>query len=323
MRWQWAAVAVFAGISQAQIQEQHLTAGYALDTRSGALRAVRGIPGAARLGDSIPFDQAIAEAAVRNGRAVVISAGRSPKVSLLRHLDAAAPEVVAIDPSIGAVSNVYLNGSATVALLYSSLNGSAQLVTALDKTPNLSDPIPASSLIGSFAAAAVAETRSCALLASFDDDGGYLQQVCADAAAQVGLIARLPGVRPTAVSYFQKDKDALVTDSARNELLRLPQFSTGTAPVTLAGPDDGIDNPAAIVPLDSTTIAVMNRGSASLVLADTRQSGGGRRIELPESAARLEWLDGSAVLACTRIGPGPLLLIDARRDFGAFYVPMN
>lgn len=319
----WAVAALFAGVALAQIHEQGLLAGYVLDSRSGTLRRVLGIPGSARMSDPIPFEQPIAEATVRNGRAVVISAEELPKVSLLRHLDRPAPEVIPIASPIAPVSRVYLNGSATAALLYSSVNESAQFVTGLDQTPKLSEPIPASALLGKFLAAAVGESRNCALLTSFDDQNGYLQHVCADSVGDVGVIARLPGVRPAAVGWFQQDRDALIADALGNELLLLPRFSTGAAPVTLAGPNDGIDRPAALLPLDSATIAVMNRGSASLVLVDSRQIGGARRIELPEIPTRLEFLDGSGVLACTRTGPGPLLLVEPRRDFAALYVPMN
>jgi hypothetical protein len=323
MRWQWAVVALLAGVAQAQIQEHGLLAGYVLDSRTGTLRRVSGIPGAARLSDPIAFDQVIAEASVRNGRALVISAEESPRVSLLRNLDAPAPEVIPIDSPLAPVSRVFLNASATTALLYSSVNESSQFVTGLDGTPKLSDPIPSSALVGRFLDAAVAETRSCALLTSFDDEHGYLHHVCADSVAQVAVIARLPGVRPAAVAWFDRDRDALIADAAGNELLLLPQFSTGTAPVTLAGPNDGIDNPAALLPLNSTAVAVMNRGSASLVLVDARQTGVTRRIELPEIPTRLETLGASGALACTRTGPGPLLLVDPRRDFAALYVPMN
>jgi hypothetical protein len=316
-------VALFAGIAQAQIHEHGLLAGYVLDSRTGTLRRVSGIPGAARLSDPIRFEPVIAEATARNGRALVISAEESPKVSLLRHLDASAPEVTPIDSTIAPVSRVYLNASATTALLYSSVNESAQFVTGLDGTPKLSDSIPASAILGRFLDAAVAETRSCALLTSFDDQHGYLQHVCADSVGQVGTIARLPGVRPAAVAWFARDRDALIADAAGNELLLLPQFSTGTAPVTLAGPNDGLDGPAALWALNGATIAVMNRGSASLVLVDTRQNGGTRRIELPEIPTRLESLNAAGALVCTRIGAGPLLLVDPRRDFAALYVPMN
>jgi hypothetical protein len=323
MQLKWVAVTLLAGFAQAQIQEQGLLAGYVLDSRNGTLRRVSGIPGAARLGDPISFAQGIAEATVRNGRAVVISSEERPTVSLLRHLDATAPEVLPIDSTIAPVSRVYLNGSATTALLYSLVNESAQFVTGLDGTPKLSEPIPAPALAGRFLDAAVAETRSCALLASFDEQNGYLQHVCAESAGQVGMIAQLPGVRPAAVGWFQRDRDVLIADAAGNELLLLPRFATGTAPVSLAGPNDGIDSPGALLPLNGTTIAVMNRGSASLVLVNSLQIGSARRIELPEIPTRLESLDGSGALACTRTGLGPLLLVDPRRDFAALYVPMN
>jgi hypothetical protein len=320
--WKWAAVILLTGALQAQIQEQRLVGGYVLDSRSGTLRSVRGLPGATRLGDPVPFPQVIAHAAVRNGRAVVISAEEPPLVSVLRQLDAPSPDLIPIHSSIGPVSRVYLNALATTALLYSTVTESFQFVTGLDGRPELSSPIPASDLQGKFLGAAVAESRGCALLTSFDDEGGYLQHVCTGS-GQVGLIARLPGVRPAAVSWFQKDQDALIVDEAANELLVLPRFLSGAAPVSLAGATSGLDYPVALLPLTSTAIAVMNRGSASLVIVDIRQSGQSRRIELPETPTRLDFLDGSGALACTSIGPDPLLLVDPRRDYAAFYVPMN
>lgn len=313
---------LLAGASQAQIHEQGLLAGYVLDSRTGTLRSVRGLPGASRLGDPVPFDHLISDAEVRSGRAVVITSEESPRVFLLRHLDAPVPEVVAIDSPRGPVSRVYLNTLGTTALLYSAAGEFAQFATGLDGTPVLSEPIPASALTGTFLHAAVAETQNCALLTSFDAESGYLQYVCAGT-GQLGLIARLPGVRPAAVGWFAGDRDALIADSAGNELLLLPQFLSGTAPVVLAGAAQGIDGPAALLPLNSTTVAVMNRGSASLVVADSRLTGQARRIELPEMPTRLEWLGTSGALACTRIATGPLLLVEPRREFVALYVPMN
>ena len=320
--WNWAVAFLLAGTLQAQIQEQRLVGGYVLDSRGGTLRSVRGIPGATRLGDPVPFPQVIAQATVRNGRAVVVSAEEPPRVSLLRQLDAPIPDLIPIESSIGPVSRVYLTAQATPALLYSAVTESFQFVTGLGGTPELSAPTPASDLKGKFLAAAVAESRGCALLTSYDDEDGYLQHVCAGS-GQSGLIARLPGVRPAAVAWFQQDQDALIADAAASELLVLPRFLSGAAPVALAGATAGLDDPAALLPLDSTAIAVMNRGSASLVIVDSRQSGEGRRVELPEMPTRLELLDGFGALACTGIGPDPLLLVDPRRDYAAFYVPMN
>lgn len=318
----WAIVFLLAGALHAQMQEQKLMAGYVLDSRQGTLRGVRGIPGAARLGDPIAFPQAIAQAAVRNGRAVVVSAEEPARVSLLRQLDAAVPERIAIDDAIAAVSRVYLNGTATTALLYSSSGETFQLITGLDATPAVSTPIPAAGLRGKFLNAAVAETQSCALLTSADEESGYLYRVCAGS-GEMGLMAQLPGVRPAAVGWWQQDRDALVADAANHELLLLTRFLIGAAPIPLARATDGLEDPGALLPLNRTTIAVMNRGSASLVLADTSQEGATRRVELPESPTRLELLDGFGVLACTDVGPGPLVLVDPRRDFAAFYVPMN
>lgn len=323
MRWQWAAVALLAGAAQAQIHERGLTAGYVLDSRTGTLRGIRGIPGATRLGDALRLEQPIAEAAVRNGRAVVITAEEEPRVLLLRRLDSDAPDVTSINTAIGPVNRIYLNAAGTTALLYSSIHESAQFITGLDGTVKVSEPVAGSAFAGKLLDAAIAESSSCALIASSDDENGYLQHVCADSVGQVGMVARLPGVRPAAVGWYRGDRDALVADAAGNALLLLPSFANGTAPVTLAGPNEGIDNPAALLPLNGSTIAIVNRGSASLVLVDGRQGNGARRIELPEVATRLEFLDGSAALACTRVGAGPLMLVDPRRDFAALYVPMN
>src|ERR1700736_5466969 len=141
-------VGVFAGFACAEVQG--VVTGIVLDTRSGSLRPVLGIPGASPLGDPIPFPPGIVEAAIRNNSAVIVSAGQPSLVYLLRQLNSAAPEVIKLDSSIAAVSGIYLNGPATTALLYSSSNDLFQFVTGLDALPQLSDPIPASLMRGTF-----------------------------------------------------------------------------------------------------------------------------------------------------------------------------
>jgi hypothetical protein len=315
-------LAILLAGGPAYAQVQGVTSGYAIDTRSGSIQPVLGIPGAARLGDPSVLPSAAGEGVVANGRAVMISA-RRVRVLVVQNLSSPAPAVIPLSGVIPDVSRVFLNGNATTALLYSDKRRLFQFITGVDSTPVVGDSFAASLLRGAFSAAAVAGSRPCALFASFDPANSYIQQACADSPGSVLDVAQLPAVRAAAISLSRQDQDALVADQAGNQILLLPDFAQGAGPIAVAGPAQGIDSPVAVLALGPTTFAAIDGVSPKLVLADSANPAAARTIALPAVPTQLEFLDPSGVLSCTRIGPGPLLLVDARQDFAPFFVPIN
>lgn len=301
-------------------QPQGVVTGFTIDERQGSVRAVLGIPGATRLGDPVELPAKVVGGAFGQGRGLAI-AGSAWSVYLLQNLGAPSPRVARLETAISGVTEVFLNPSATTALLYSGEYRRLQLVTSLDSTPVLGNSIPATLLKGAFSTAAVANASSCALIASYDAEGSSIQKLCAD--GTISAVAQLPGTRIGSIAWFREEQDAVAVDAAGRQILWLKNLDQGAAPVTLAGPSNGLVSPSAILPLDDATIAVADGGAASLLVIDTSKGVPPQTFPLPEAPTRLIALDAPGVLACNRVGSGPLLLVDTRHNYATSFVPMN
>lgn len=301
-------------------QPQGVVSGYVIDGRTGSLRAVLGIPGATRLGDPIALPSRIQSGAIRSGRAVLLSQGLAQSVYVARNLSAAAPEVIALNAAIPHVSRVFMNPIGTTALLYSLTAHRFQFVTGLDTTPHAGDPISDSMVQGAFAAASVASSTGCALVASNDEAGAYLRKLCPDGSSPITV--GMTGAHISSLAWFRKDVDAVAVDQNSNQVYRLSDVSNGGSPVALAGPAQGIGFPAEVLPLDDSHVALTERGSATLRVFDTN-GGTSQSYTLTQVPTELDAMDEPGVLAISRIGPGPLLLVDTRHNFASFFVPLN
>ena len=97
----------------------------------------------------------------------------------------------------------------------------------------------------------------------------------------------------------------------------------GGAPGVLLDHSSGIDSPVGLVAIDSSTVAVANAGAAALVVSSIDGSSPARTVSLPLAPSKLEPLDTPSILVSNALLDFPLLLVDAHRDYGVFFVPSN
>lgn len=328
-----AAFACTTGHLAAQPAPQGVITGYTIDSRQGAVRPVLGIPGSTRLGDPLPVPEKVNVGVFGPGQGLVVSTVGPGNVYLLQNLAGTAagvnagqgaatgPSITPLATLIPRVTDLYLNPSATVALLYSAASRRFEWVTNLDTTPVPGPPIPANLLAGAVFTASIASGSSCALVATTLDGGSQIHKLCSD--GSIAMVAQLPGAQITSLTWFREDQDALAVDQAGKQILWLQNLSQGPSVAVLAGPSSGLSEPSAVLALDDSTVAVADSGSSSLLVFNTANAGALQTFVLPEVPTRLVALSQPGVLACTQTGSRPLLLVDTRHNYAPFFVPMN
>ena len=287
--------------------------GFVLDGRANALRAIEGLPGAARLGAAVrlPFAVAAAAVAVRQDYALVVPASNDPAVFLARGLRSGAPEILPLDGAV-APSALVISSSGASALLHSRATHRLQFVVGLPAAPRALDAVDTSYLDGEAVAFALDADGSAALLAAAD---GQIY-LASRAAATLTPIARLRGAASLSIL---PDRDAAVALSAETgEVVLLEGITAGARSIrTLAGPIHGIPHPRAVQALDSRSIGVI---AGERLAAIDVETGTIEWIELAAAAESFEPMDRS-LFALNRAGAQPLLLLDSAKGRSAWFVP--
>lgn len=287
--------------------------GFVLDGRANALRAIEGLPGAARLGAAVrlPFAVAAAAVAVRQDYALVIPASNDPAVFLARGLRSGAPEILSLDGAV-APSAFVISSSGASAVLHSRASHKLWFVVGLPTAPRVLDAIDTSYLDGEAVAFALDADGSAALLAAAD---GQIYRA-SRGAATLTPIARLRGAASMSILT---DRDAAVALSAETgDIVLLEGINAGPSSIrTLAGQIHGILNPRAVQALDGRSIGVIAGGRLAAIDVET---GAIDWIELAGAAENFEQMDRS-LFALNRAGAQPLLLLDVAKGRSAWFVP--
>ena len=314
------ALSAICSVGFAQMSFRGVVSGYVLDARSNTVRPVLGIPGAAYLGSALPLPWGVTAAAIRGSRdvAVVISDEQPRRVYVLSGLSGTVA-AARLDAAMPDSDRVFLSADGSTAAIVSTSQGQVQIAANLATAPAVSGPVPLG-LRGSIAAVAISNS-GCALAAGADDRSGQVVELCAAKPGLVVLVFDRDGFRPTALTWLDNRK-AAVADAASNQVLLFANMDGG-APGVLLDHSSGIDSPVGLVAIDSSTVAVANAGAAALVVSSIDGSSPARTVSLPLAPSKLEPLDTPSILVSNALLDFPLLLVDAHRDYGVFFVPSN
>lgn len=304
----------------AQMSIHGVVSGYVLDGRSGTVRPVLGIPGAAYLGTALSLPWGVTAAGVRGTRDVAVAiSDEQPRRTYVLHGLTGAVTAARLEAVMPDSDGVFLSADGSAAAIVSTSLQQIQLVTNLASAPAVSDSVSLA-LRGKITAVAVSNS-GCALVAGADNQSGQVVELCA---AQPGVVIPIfdrDAFRPTAVAWLGNQKVA-VADAASNQVLLFANLD-GSAPTVLLDRSSGIDSPVGLVAVDSSTVAVAITGGAALVVARTDGSLPPRIVPLPVAPTKLETLDTPSILVSNALLDFPLLLVDAQQDYSAFFVPMN
>jgi hypothetical protein len=288
------------------------TAGYVFDPSVKALRQIRGIPGAATMGDAIfPFGMSMASAEIspRGDSAIVVAVDGS--VHLFRLKDGGASEQT-VDNLLTPAAKVVYSPSGTSAALVGS--GSTQVVRGLPDAPavamTVSRPAPRVAMM-----IAGVQSRTVMLDAVAVSDDGELMLLAGERSVELISSAagrKLADAQTSAVLAFAPGShDAAVVSGGKLTVFRdlsgagtTQDFPNAAAPAGLAFSADGsrvvMAGPRAATVLDRAT------GARQTVTYDFQPS----RLSAMGSFFRLN-----------EVGSGPLWLLDPAGEAKLVFIP--
>lgn len=287
--------------------------GFVLDSRTGAIRPVNGIPGASTLGAALALPFPVRQAAIAAARDFALAVSDADgAVYLLRGLAGGAPESVPLEGAPNA-SRIVLNASGTAALLYTKDAASLQVIAGLPDRPAVAAAFDVSGL-GEIAAMALSADGARVVAGTSGE--GAVYELAADGPRR---LAASHGV--SAIAF--RNRDILFTNRTTNELVLVSGADEGGISV-LAGEGNGVNQPVAVASIDAgREIWVANAGSSSVLALDMANPGVSYTLPLAAVPTRCEPFDGASVMVLNDAGEAPLLLADWARNRATYFVPAD
>lgn len=305
--------------------------GLMFDSSSAAVRPILGIPGAARLGDSLSAGFTLGKAVVAPGGDFALAVSKDDfHLAVIRSSGAA---VQSLAPAMGETPDlISFSPRGRSAVLYYAASGRLLVLSGLRGQTVQSVVTDASSLPAAPTLVAVGENATTLLLAVPEGDTasalysmsvtqptstkGLSSQVLEDDLADgtqpgYGFAQRAATFRSiSALRFVGASSDALVADKA-SSVVYLLQDAAGAARVTALGSaQDGLSQPVAIETLDARRVLVANAGAGKLTLL-YRDGTAAESIACGCSPVVLQQLAGNLVYRLTEPSNEPMWVLDA------------
>ena len=277
------------------------TMGLVFDSSQSALRPIRGIPGAASLGDAVSLGFPLASATVspRQDFALALRADDS-SVVLVRAGGASA----AVAGARRAPALVVFSPAGASAALYDSGAGRVQILTGLPDAAAVQSDLDITALAGPVAALAVDDAGTSLFLAAGAAETVVLYRIGMDGASQ--FLASFRSV--AALRLSANGREALLADSAAGAVYAIRDLRGAGRMETLASGRDGLGAPIAVESDSAGRIFVADQAGNVTILDRGRGS-----VSLPCGCAPagLFRLAGSATFRLTEPSDGPMWVLDA------------
>lgn len=294
---------LFVGVAAAQTGTALTgpTMGLVFDSSQSALRPIRGIPGAATLGDAVNLGFPLASASVSplqdyalalradDSSLVLVRAGGSAVIAGAR----SAPALMVFSPA------------GTAAALYDSGAGRVQILTGLPDAAAVQSDIDVSALSGPVAALAVDDAGASLFLAAGAPESVALYRVALNGTAQ--FLASFRSV--AALRLSATGREILLADSAAGAVyvIRDPR-GTGRLDLIASG-RDGLGTPIAVESDAAGRIFVADQ-AGNLTILD-RARGSVVSLSCGCAPAGLFKLLGTATFRLTEPSGAPMWVLDA------------
>jgi hypothetical protein len=310
MRQEWLLQTVLAvalaGVAAAQAGTalSGPTMGLVFDSSQSALRPIRGIPGAASLGDAVNLGFALASATVspRQDYALALKADDSSLVLVRAGAEISSTAVPGARP---APALVVFSPAGTAVALYDSGAGRVQILTGLPDAAAVQSDVDVSALAGPVAALAVDDAGASLLLAAGAAETVSLYRIATDAAPQ--FLASFRSV--AALRLSGAGGDALLADSAAAAVYAIHDLPGAGTIEMIASGQDGLGAPIAVEADSAGRIFVADQAGNLTILDRSR----GSVLSLPCGCAPagLFRLSGTATFRLTEPSDAPMWVLDA------------
>jgi hypothetical protein len=279
------------------------TMGLVFDSSQSALRPIRGIPGAATLGDPVNLGFALASATVspRQDYALALKADDSSLVLVRAGAEVSSTAVPGARP---APALIVFSPAGTAAALYDSGAGRVQILTGLPDAAAVQSDVDISALAGPVAALAVDDAGTSLFLAAGAAEAVSLYRIGMDGASQ--FLASFRSV--AALRLSGTGGDALLADSAAGAVYSIRDSGIET----IASGQDGLGAPIAVEADSAGRIFVADQAGNVTILDRSR----GSVVSLPCGCAPagLFRLSGTATFRLTEPSDAPMWVLDASGD---------
>lgn len=287
--------------------------GYILDSRSSAIRAVYGIPGALQLGAPLDLQFGVVSAAFgpSGDYALAIGVQQPPHAFLIQSLSG-TPNVTDLGVVADGTRALAVNASGSAAVLYAGDNSAIRFVTGLPQLPVLSPSVSTSALAGPIAAAALDAAGGCAILGT-----GALETLCADGTSQRILPA---GLNVSDLMLANKEQDLIFADPTAHQIVLVTQYAQAAIVSVLAGSADGIDTPLGLQSFSSTRILAADSGAAKVFIIDPTGVAPLTSLDTNIAPTQLRSLADHSILLLNDASAMPFTVLDVQ-SMKTFFIP--
>lgn len=293
--------------------------GFVLDRTLGALRPIRGIPGAATPGDPVMLDLPLAEAWIspaqdyalavtsKNGDVILIDLGGDPATAVPLEAVFVRPHRVAISPG------------GEVAALIDADRRRVQILSGLPRAPSKAGEYEIGPADSDVEALAVSDDGTALLIATRNAVYVALKQnFTTRGSVYVSRKLRfkrlLEALRPSAMTFMRNKLDALISDTDANSIVLVRDIAGAAETFTLATSRDGIAGPVAVQPsADGRRVYVANAVAASVSVLDL-ETGNVAHLACSVAPAGLFPLGSGSVFRLNELSDTPLMVLDGGRD---------
>jgi hypothetical protein len=291
--------------------------GYILDSRSNSIRPVLGIPGGMQLGTpvTLPFGVLSADFSADGQFAIAISNETPGHIYLIRNFT--SPVLTDLGPVPDASSVLGVNSRGTAAVLSSP--GQLQFMTSIADTPVLSAAVPTNNLLGPITAGVVDDAGQCAVLATAGDGSGAIETLCADGSSQ--RILTQTGLAVSSLALANNGGDAIVADTAGQQILRISGYAQSPAVTAIATSADQISAPVGVQILGDQAF-VADSAASALFLIDLAGHNPVQATPLSSPPARLKFLADRSILLLTDTTAAPFTIFNLPA-MQSYFVPAN
>jgi hypothetical protein len=293
--------------------------GFLYDGDGRMIRAIEGIPGAARLGPGLPLPMEISKAALspRGDFGLVVSSDGS--VYLVDSMRTGQPRTTIVSNALPDPGLIQFNETGTAAVLASASGTQIQIVSGLPDSPSALLPLDVSALGGLVTALAVDAAGEVMLAGIAQDGQGGIYRIKVHEGgpewiAPVGL--------PTAIVFIHAGQDAVYADAAAGKLFLISGLSTTTNVVTLAAGADGMIRPSAVQRLNDDSFLVADTDAGTLQVIEISPVLTLTAVAAAWKVTRCEQLGDGTAIALNQPGSAPALMVDPRQPGKVLFVPV-
>ncbi|HLG98165.1 MAG TPA: hypothetical protein VKX49_17750 [Bryobacteraceae bacterium] len=303
-----------AGVFAADTNIQSPLTGLVFD--GTAVRPIVGWPGASVLGDRIDlgFDAVAVQFNFAKDFGVAID-GSSAKVMLLRGVRSGRISSSAIGQTTA--DSIELNSAGTAGVLVSKSNATVQIVNGLPDAPVFSQTISFSA-VGYPLTAVDADDAGASILAGFSD-GNHGEVDRFDSAGGRSILSAAG--YPSAVRYANTGKDAVIADSATNQVILIRDVQGLKEQLVAASGSDVVGTLAMRVWNGQLLVACP--GAHKVIQVDLSQPAVVGEFDIPVAPSRVDGLVDAQTFLVTDVGSAPSYILRMSGQPATYFIPAS